>query len=90
MVEWYQPTPTPLPVTQVNNSILRHVTHAIDSNVPPDCHNKLKDLGQEFKSTFSKSEWDFGKCDAITHKNEAYPGAKRLEFPNRPRPLHYK
>ena len=82
--------PKPLPVTQLSKYDLRHVTQAVDSSVPPECQNKFKDLVQEYKSIFSKSECDLGKCDAITHKIEVYPGAKPLKLPNRRMPLHYK
>ena len=84
------PMPKPLPVTQLSKYDLRHVTQAIDSSVSPDCQNKFKDLVQEYKSIFSKSEWDLGKCDAITHKIEVYAGAKPVKLPNRRMPLHYK
>ena len=84
------PMPKPLPVTQLSKYDLRHVTQAIDSRVPPDCRNKFKDLVQEYKSVFSKSEWDLGKCDAITHKIQVSPGAKSVKLPNRRMPLHYK
>ena len=84
------PMPKPLPVTQLSKYDLRHVTQAIDSSVPPECRNKFKDLVQEYKNVFSKSEWDLGKCDAITHKIEVYPGAKPVKLPNRRMPLHYK
>ena len=46
------PKPKPLPVTQLSKYDLRHVTHAIDSSVPPDCQNKFKDLVQEYKGIF--------------------------------------
>ena len=84
------PMPKPLPVTQLSKYDLRHVTHAIDSSVLPDCRNKFKDLVQEYKSVFSKSERDVGKCDATTHKIEDYPGAKAVKLPNGQMPLHYK
>ena len=84
------PMPKPLPVTQLSKYDLRHVTQSIDSSVPPDCRNKFKDLVQEYKSVFSKSEWDLGNCDAITQKIEVYPGAKPVKLPNRRMPLHYK
>ena len=84
------PMPKPLPVTQLSKYDLCHVTQAIDSSVPLDCQNKFKDLVQEYKSIFSKSEWDLGKCDAITHKIEVYPGAKPVKLPNGRMPLHYK
>ena len=84
------PMPKPLPVIQLSKYDLRHVTQAIDSSVPPECRNKFKDLVQEYKSVFSKSEWDLGKCDAIPHKTEVYPGAKPVKLPNRRMPLHYK
>ena len=81
--------PKHFPVTQLSKYDLRHVTRAIDSSVPPDCQNKFKDLVQDYKSFFSKSEWDLGKCDAITHKIEVYPGAKPVQIANRRKPLHY-
>ena len=84
------PMPKPLPVTQLSKYELRHVTQAIDSSVRPDCQSRLKDLVQEYKSFFSKNEWDLGKSDAITHKIEVYPVAKPEKLPNRQMPLHYK
>ena len=92
MAEWYQPhaeNPS-RHSTQLNKYDLRHVTQAIDSSVPSDCQNKFKDLVQECKKVFSKSEWDRGKCDSITHKIEVYTGAKPVKLPNRRMPLHYK
>ena len=80
----------PLPVTQASKYDLHHLTQAIDSSVPPDCQNKFKDLVQELKSIFSKSERALGKCDAITHKIEVYPDAKPVKLRNRRMPLHYK
>ena len=62
-----RPMPKPFPVTQLSKYDLCHVAQAIDSSVPPHCQNKFKDLVQRYKSIFSKIEWDFGKCDAITH-----------------------
>ena len=41
------PVPKAFSVTQLSKYDMRHVTQQIDSNVPPDCHNKFKDLVKE-------------------------------------------
>ena len=90
MAEWYQPhAETPF----------RHSTQQVRTapRYPGDWFQRPTRLPKQVQrpcsgtqKTFSKSEWDLGKCDAIIHKNEVYPGAKPVKLPNRRMPLHYK
>ena len=78
------------PVKQLNKYDLRNVTTSIDKNLPSSIQKQFNDLIYEYKDIFSKNEWDLGKCDAIAHSIEVYPGSKPVKLPNRRLPIHYK
>ena len=67
---------------------LKHVIDSISPAIP--VWNKFAELVQQFADVFSKNQWDFGKCDATSHKIDVYPGSKPVKLPNRRSPLHYK
>ena len=81
--------PKSLPVPIKNNKHdLNILKKSVDKDIPKRFHDQFGSLVKEFSDTFSKSEWDLGKCDVTTHRIEVEPGSKPVKIPTRRMPLH--
>ena len=79
--------PAPIKINKYDLNILKK---SVDKDIPKRFHDQFGSLVKEFSDTFSKSEWDLGKCDVTTHRMEVEPGSKPVKIPTRRMPLHYK
>ena len=82
--------PKSLPVPIKNKYDLNILKKSVDKDIPKRFHDQLGSLVKEFSDTFSKSEWDLGKCDVTTHRIQLEPGSKPVKIPTRRMPLQYK
>ena len=81
------PKSLPAPIKN-NKDDLNFLKKSVDKDIPKHFHDQFGSLVKDFSDTFSKSEWDLGKCDVTTHRIQVEPGSKPVKIPSRIMPLH--
>ena len=69
---------------------VKEVIKQTQSSMDPQIRAQFWQLLRTLAIVFSKSEWDFGKCDLLQHQIDLYPGSKTVTLPDRRMLMHLK
>ena len=70
---------------------LENVRKATSKEIYNNCWADFSKLIDDFSGIFSIIQWDFGKCDATSHRIDVKRGSQPIKLlPKRRMPVHYK
>ena len=69
---------------------MENVKKATSKEINNNCRADFRNLIDEFGDFFSINQWDFGKCDATSHRIDVKPGSQPIKLPTLKMPVHYK
>ena len=69
---------------------LENVKKANGKEIKNNCRAAFRNLIDDYTDIFSINQWNFGKCDATSHRKDVKPGSQLIKLPNRRMPVHYK
>ena len=68
---------------------LENVKKAISKEINNNCRADFRNLKDDYSDIFSIYQWDFGKCDATSHRIDVKLGPQPIKLPNSRMPVHY-